>query len=139
MQDSYQSTVTKEPVESKKRILLIDDDEDEFEIFSMALQELETAFDFVFARSADFGLKMLSNIIPDYIFLDLNMPKLNGLRCLEKIKELKEIQSTSVFLYSTDITQEVKQKALNLGATGCIKKPLTIGKLSAILRPLLAL
>ena len=66
----------------KKRItfLLIDDDEDDRELFEIALTEASSDAAFTSSSSCCDALELLKSgtLKPDYIFLDLNMPKKNG-------------------------------------------------------------
>lgn len=121
-----------------KRILLIDDDEDEFGIFKEALDFSEGSYDCVYAQTVDEALDMLQHFIPDYIFIDFNMPQKSGLQCLVEIRKIKAFDLTPVILYSTGINNILEQKAIALGATECIKKTQTIAKLRKILSELLA-
>jgi DNA-binding NarL/FixJ family response regulator len=56
------------------------------------------------------------------------------LKCLEEIKKVKKLNEVSVFLYSTHISSETLNKALQFGAAGCIKKSDTVAELCKILR-----
>ena len=120
----------------KKKILLIDDDIDELLIFNEALNELPTAFSCNFANSVAEGLKVLQSITPDYIFLDINMPGVNGYEAIKILKGLDVSRNIPVILYSTAIDELVKAKALILGAKACVKKTDSIERLSYILKNL---
>src|SRR3954469_18566862 len=71
----------------KGHILIIDDDEDEYMIFLIALQDLHVSNRCCYTRSIEQGIKLFQYILPDFIFLDMNMPGLNGLQCLEELKK----------------------------------------------------
>lgn len=121
----------------KKHILLIDNDEDEIEIFTAALDQIPLSYDCMWVQSAEHAIKLLSNFSPDYIFIDYNMPKINGLECLETIKKIDSVKNIPVILYSNNINEENYNKAISLGAYSCLKKPgmirTLIGKLKEIL------
>ena len=119
-----------------KTILLIDDDEDELEIFTGALTQVPFPIECKQATSAEDGLNMLKTFRPDYIFVDYNMPKQNGLACLEEIKKLSELKAIPVILYSNYIDPEMEKKAMALGATLCMKKPFMTGILARKLKEL---
>ena len=121
----------------EKHILLIDDDEDEFEMFTDALAEISIPLKFSWADSAEEALKLMQHFIPDYIVLDYNMPKTNGLLCLAAIKKIPEIAHVPVIFYSTTINHENSSKALELGAVGCIKKPSDNRSLVKCIQPFL--
>src|ERR1700755_1270747 len=101
----------------KRTVVLIDDDHDDFEIFSMALSEADPSVVCVYYDSAKEALTKLTDHNlpePDYIFLDLNMPGMNGLQFLESIKETKAAH-LPVIVYSTSILPPHKEKIKNLG------------------------
>ena len=119
---------------------LIDDDKDDQEIFSLALEGLETVVE---CRTADDGYEALqilnsdSDFLPDYIFLDLNMPRINGLQCLAEIKKISRLQQIPVIIYSTSSEKRHKDDVAKLGASGFITKPSTISELTKLLSPIL--
>jgi CheY-like chemotaxis protein len=117
----------------KKYILLIDDDPDEVDIFSEALREIKKPLACVQASSAKSALNLLNYLIPDYIFLDVNMPGINGLKCLDEIRKIKSIRNIPVILYSNFIDDESVAKALAAGAAACLKKPNQIKNLVEML------
>ena len=104
-------------------ILLIDDDEDELEIFNQALHSIDKTIKCTLARDLGEALEFLKYSSPAYIFIDFNMPKMNGLDCLVEIKALKNVEKSKIILYSNYIDEEMNNKAIELGAFRCIKKP----------------
>jgi CheY-like chemotaxis protein len=117
----------------EKMILLIDDDEDEIEVFIEALHEARLTCDCIFAKTAEQALNLLRYTVPDLIFLDYNMPKIDGLNCLAKIKQINNLKDVPVILYSTGITDDLSKIAISLGAVSCIKKPNGFHTLAQIL------
>jgi len=122
---------------AQKIVLLIDDDEDEHEIFESALKHAATSANFISANSCEEALEILKNVNPDYIFLDVNMPKINGMTCLEEIKKISRIAHIPVYMYSTGMNAHDGKKALQLGATDYIIKPNSITSLSNLLKKIL--
>lgn len=82
---------------------LIDDDADDREMFELALNEINPKIEYLTASSGEEGLRMLdtSEIIPTYIFLDLNMPKMDGWECLREIKKRPQLKHIPVIILST--------------------------------------
>lgn len=122
---------------AQKTILLVDDDEDEHEIFSSALKNIDKEFKFVSADSCDTALTLLKALEPDYIFIDLNMPRTDGLVCLQEVKKIARISHVPVYMYSTGISAGEGQRALQIGAVDYILKPSSISTLSALLQKIL--
>jgi len=108
-----------------KRVLLIDDDRDDAEIFSDALKEagLSDGLDYY-----EDGLKALKSLAdksvrPDVIFLDINMPSINGWECLREIKNLAGMQHIPIVMYSTSNLQSEGISAKDIGASAFLTKP----------------
>lgn len=105
----------------ERHILLIDDDEDEFLILSNTVANMPGVH-CSYASNSRNGIEILKTGLPDMVLLDMNMPAINGLKCLEYIKQIKEISHIPVFLYSTSLTDTYSDRAHNLGASGCLQK-----------------
>ena len=123
----------------KKHIFLIDDDEDELEIFDEALKTLPLPCKCTYADSADHAMQMLQYLTPDLIFIDINMPKLNGFDFLTEIKKNAHLKDIPLFMYSNGIDKEIQAKAIKMGAAGCIKKSNSIKSLTEDLRKIVGL
>jgi response regulator RpfG family c-di-GMP phosphodiesterase len=115
---------------------LIDDDKDDQEIFCMALEGIHEHVNCVHAINAEEAFKMLKDelFIPDYIFIDLNMPRTNGNDILKKIKAISRLDKVPVFLYSTYANPDTVAKSKELGASGFIIKPPKVSELTETLR-----
>jgi PleD family two-component response regulator len=120
-----------------KLILLIDDDEDEEYIFKQALNEASTSCKCIYIPNAERAIEVLNTVLPDFIFIDINMPKMDGLECLSKIKKIKKLENVPMIVYSTGSDNVIKNKALKLGAADCITKTTSIASLTEILKTIL--
>jgi CheY-like chemotaxis protein len=109
----------------KKDCLLIEDDEDDQEIFVMALQKVDDEISCFIAKDGVEGLKTLSDLsyTPRYIFVDINMPKMNGIECLERIKRLEHLRNSRVIMYSTSSDAGIIRQCKELGADDYLTKP----------------
>ena len=117
-----------------KFILLVDDDEDEHEIFLSALKNINKNIDFISAYSCEKALHLLKDLDPNYIFIDVNMPKTDGMICLQEIKKIRRIAHVPVYMYSTGVNANDSQRALQIGAVDYIIKPNSITALAALLK-----
>jgi CheY-like chemotaxis protein len=104
-------------------IMLIDDDNDEHELFMQQLAELNQSIQLISAHDGPEAFKLLTNVTPDYIFLDINMPKMNGLQVLKRLKDDKGLKEIPVYIYSTSDGFNSKEPALKLGAVHYFQKP----------------
>jgi len=119
----------------QKICFLIDDDEDDQSVFQLALEDIDTPVICRFARSGSDALNQLrdESFNPACIFLDLNMPGMNGRQCLEELRKMDRFTSTPVFIYSTSSDDEMITEIKKLGATDYIIKPTSITVLTKIL------
>jgi CheY-like chemotaxis protein len=118
-----------------KKILLIDDDEDDQEIFLAALQQVSASASLVAERNAREALDKLAarSLSPDVIFLDLNMPGMNGQQFLYAIKKGNELKDIPIIIYSTSSQSSVIRHTKEMGAAGYITKPDNVDDLIEIL------
>jgi CheY-like chemotaxis protein len=116
-----------------KQILLVDDDEDELDIFREALNNVSIPLNCLYAQNSETAIQILSDVVPDYMFVDLNMPRINGLEFMAQDKVKNYIQKTASILYTSGANEAVCAKARQLGALACIRKPNSIEKLTKVL------
>ncbi len=113
--------------------MLIDDDQDEIDIFTMALHELEVEAKCIGYTDCSKALSDLSNglIVPDCIFLDVNLSGINGKDCLKKILEIRSLPNVSVVMFSGCLSEEEVSLYRQLGVRDCILKGNSLGDLTA--------
>ena len=115
--------------------LLIDDDTDDQEIFALAMGGMHIPIICHFANNGKHALEKLADesFIPDFIFLDLNMPRMNGRQCLIELKKIRRLDNTPIIIYSTCPLEQIAAETGDLGATGVIRKPNNIKELTELL------
>jgi DNA-binding NtrC family response regulator len=121
-----------------KNIVLIDDDKDEHEIFQIALEQVDPSVQCTYFDSAQNALNKLRSSpspLPEYIFLDLNMPGMNGIQFLEEVKRTQ--LTLRIIIYSTAIIANHKKKIEELGVYMTFVKPATDGDLVKMLKTVL--
>lgn len=119
-----------------KRFLVIDDDSDDRELFSEALASVDPAIVCDQATDGAEALKRLTlseNDKPDIVFLDINMPVMNGWQFLTKLKSEDQYKHIPVIVYTTSSNAKDKLIADNLGALCFITKPHAFGRLKNML------
>ncbi len=120
--------------------LLAEDDPDDRFLFSEALKIVDPAIHCIMVGNGREVMTLLQNdffSLPDCIFLDLNMPLMNGLECLEAIKTEPAYQTIPVILYSTTLEKQVENHILTTGAAGCFVKPSSPAELAVCLSNLI--
>ena len=112
---------------------------DDHEIFSIALTEADPSASCTYFVSAKDALETLATLtpIPDYIFLDLNMPGLGGIQFLESIKKMESVSKIPVIVYSTSILPHHRKQITELGAFDYFTKPSSHSELIRILKKII--
>jgi CheY-like chemotaxis protein len=108
-------------------ILIVDDDEDDKELFIESAKEVRNNIKCVAARDGQEALRLLKDelkpLLPDYIFLDLRMPRISGKQCLDEIRKDNRLHKIPVFIYSTSRDVEDSIELKKKGAVHFISKP----------------
>jgi CheY-like chemotaxis protein len=123
-----------------KQCLLIDDDLDDQEIFCLALNDIDPSIHIVIAIDGVDALKLLNadpTFIPDTIFIDLNMPRMDGLECLREIKKLTHLKDVKIIMYTTSSENKLVSKSKEMGADAFIIKPSSLTLLTERLKVVL--
>ncbi len=118
------------------KCILIDDDEDDYEIFKMALGEIDKNIELQYAFNGTEAIRKLNedhSMVPDLIFIDLNMPRMNGSQCLEFIRKTAHLKNIPVYIYSTSSDPITIAETKKKGATDFIVKPSNLISLVQIL------
>jgi CheY-like chemotaxis protein len=106
-------------------VFYADDDVEDCELFNEALAKIDEDIKCVIAKDGGEALAYLNhtNQLPDYIFLDINMPLVDGKKCLMEIKKNLKLKNIPVIMYSTTSdTQEIREY-YRLGAHDFLIKP----------------
>src|SRR5688572_25878857 len=99
-------------------ILYVDDDPEDIEIFIEAVKEADRSIKCLIAQNGKQAMDILhADLLPDFIFLDINMPVINGRVILMEIRKDKKFKDIPVVMYSTTMNpveiEEYKQMGAN--------------------------
>lgn len=109
-----------------RKVFLIDDDPDDRDLFCEAWQAVSPDVKCQFAINGKKAISDLDNTaaeLPSLIFLDINMPMMNGWECLSFLKQHEVYKGIPVIMYSTTAHKEEVNKAQKLGALCFFTKP----------------
>ena len=123
-------------MEKPKTFFLIDDDVDDIFLFREVLESIDPELKFLSAENGEIGLQMLktSGDLPDIIFLDLNMPKMDGREVLKMVKSNEMYRKIPVIVFSTTKNQLEVRRCYDLGANTYIVKPVSYDTLVETIR-----
>lgn len=122
-------------------VLNVDDDQEDREFFCDALREIDSSITCLIAGSGMEALSLLESggPLPDYIFLDINMPMMDGKQCLKALKGIPRYQPIPVIMYSTSTDTREIRECYELGAEDFLIKPHSFEKLVNDLNSIFAL
>ncbi|MBP6417589.1 MAG: response regulator [Chitinophagaceae bacterium] len=120
----------------KLLILLADDDIDDCLFFKEALEELDLSAELTTVHDGEQLMLHLTAKMdepPHVLFLDLNMPRKNGLTCLDEIKGNVKLKALPVIIFSTSFDEHVADKLIENGAVYYICKPTNFFQLKQVI------
>lgn len=119
-------------------VLNIDDDPEDLDIFYKAVKTVNPLAKCLLARDAKEALNLLRDaIVPDYIFLDIHMPLMDGKTVLSELRQNRKLESVPVIMYSTKINPTETEEYEALGAREFLNKHNDFGSLCSALDLLL--
>ena len=126
------------------KILIADDDIDDIEFFKITLANANPN---ATINTVENGAKLLKQLFeakgvehhPDFIFLDINMPGLNGKECLKEIRQNKNFNNIPVIIFSTSSDRNDIEETYNNGANLFITKPSDLKTQTELLKTILSL
>lgn len=107
-------------------ILLIEDDQIEIMKLQRALKKIESRHKVTPLNNGEEALEWLNTAeqLPDLIFLDLNMPRLNGLEFLSILKSNKTLKFLPTVILTTSSNKKDLLACYEIGVAGYVLKPL---------------
>jgi CheY-like chemotaxis protein len=121
-------------------VYIIDDDRDDQVFLIQALIELDASIECFTAKNGQEGLHKLETAaipLPSFIFLDLNIPRINGRQVLFELKNDPAYKDILVIIYSTSSNEKDRTELKSLGATDYLVKQSDDAALKAELRKIL--
>ena len=119
-----------------KYFMIIDDDEDDRYFFKDVIKNLHSSIECLEANGCEEGIELLRTAtkLPHFIFLDINMPRLDGRECLKRLKNDISLKHIPVIMYSTSFSKETIKEFQTLGASNYLHKPTDLNNLPKQIR-----
>lgn len=116
-------------------IVYVDDDEDDFFLFKKAVNEISDLYSILHVARSENLLELIKVIKPSFIFLDIDMPLINGVDCLKTIRSAQKYDSIPVIIYST--CKDYQEISYNNKANYYLVKPDSFAKILTNLNSIL--
>lgn len=121
------------------KILLVEDDAVDTIDIKRTLDKMNIFYTIFNKKNGEEALRFLKyeiddkpESLPDIVLIDINMPRINGLELLTIIRATEEWKHLKCFIITTSGEKIDKEKAISLGASGYIVKPLKLNNSSSM-------
>jgi two-component system response regulator len=122
---------------AKQTILLIDDNDDDIELMRRVFVQKKLPYDLAIARDGQDALNFLQSpdqpVIPALILLDLNLPKMDGLQTLSRIRCIEPMRYVPVVILTTSQEQSDIAASYRNGANSYVCKPVDFNKFITVI------
>jgi CheY-like chemotaxis protein len=118
----------------KRHCLIVEDDLDDQDFFKVAIASLPYQIDCKWVNNGVEALEYFENhpdFEPEFIFIDFQMPKMDGLECFKRLKEFPQTQKSKIFLFSS--LDKVERDEENRSTYHLIQKPNSIQEIIQLL------
>jgi two-component system, chemotaxis family, chemotaxis protein CheY len=116
----------------KKKVLTVDDSRTMREMVSFTLRN--AGYDVVEAGDGQQALSVVNTNRVDLVIADLNMPVMDGLTLIRKLRALPAYRTVPILMLTTESDERKKQEGRAAGATGWIVKPFNPDKLISVVQ-----
>lgn len=125
--------------ETPTHVIIAEDDDDDYFVFSVAIEETSLRVLLTRAENGEILLKLLEDKLPDILFLDLLMPCKDGRECLKEIRSNRRYDRVPIIVYSSlsDLTNI--DYCFREGSNLYALKPNSIKELKVILERILSI
>lgn len=107
-----------------KKLLIVDDEAHIRMLIEQTLEDLEDeGVQIFFAENGQQALEMIELEKPDLVFLDVMMPKMNGMEVCQKVKKVLGMDDVYIILLTAKGQEVDRQKGLEMGANRYMTKP----------------
>jgi len=119
-----------------KRILIVEDSPAMRQLLMLAIRRLpEMEVDEVGDGVA--ALRLLTQKVYDVVFVDLNMPVLDGMKLIKRMRQDARYVEAKIVVVTTEESADVERHALELGASQYLRKPVNRKAIERVLRDIL--
>ena len=128
------------PIYVMKTAILIDDDRDDLEFLEEAIKQVDNSVKCISYLYCDDAIKKIvkeSTAAPNYIFIDMNMPRLNGTQCLKELRSDPKLKNVPIAILSTSMPVTLARSLRENGANFTFQKPNKFEDYEHLLKPIM--
>jgi len=125
-----------------KTAILIDDDQDDLDTLQESINDHSSEIVCFQFKSAACALKSLLNggtLLPDFIFIDFNMPLMNGEECARELRKNSDFDETTIIIMSTSMPVETATRLGGIGVNHTFQKPASFKAYQSVIAKIIPL
>lgn len=123
---SHQMPVPEELASGGFRLVTVDDDKSSLDAFKRALKPYSRLVDLFTTSSGIEAVLMVSEMKPDGLLIDLNVPDLSGLEVCRRLSAHKQLEGVLLITMTDRFSQQALAQSLEAGAVSCLPKPVDV-------------
>jgi two-component system alkaline phosphatase synthesis response regulator PhoP len=122
----------------EQKLLIVDDEAHIRMLIEQTLEDLEDeGVELLFAENGEQALELIKKEEPNLVFLDVMMPKMNGMEVCYKVKKELHLSDVYIILLTAKGQEVDRQKGLDMGADRYMTKPFDPDEMLAIAEEIL--
>jgi CheY-like chemotaxis protein len=125
-----------QPIEPKFLILVVDDSADNVAMISLDLQQ--QGYRVVTAANGEDAITVATQMMPNLILMDINLPELDGLGATRRIREYDALREVPVVAITAFGTEGFQRAAYDAGVSGYLTKPIDLDRMHQLIARLLS-
>jgi len=125
-----------QPVEPKFLILVVDDSADNVAVISLDLQQ--QGYRVVTAGNGEDAVAVATQMLPNLILMDINLPTLDGLGATRRIRETSALRDVPIVAITAFGTEGFQRAAYDAGVSGYLTKPIDFDRMHQLIARLLS-
>jgi len=125
-----------QPIEPKFLILVVDDSADNVALISLFLQQ--QGYRVVTAGNGEDAIAIATQMMPNLILMDINLPALDGLGATRRIRENEALRDIPIVAITAFGTEGFQRAAYDVGVAGYLTKPLDLDRMHQLIARLLS-
>lgn len=123
----------------EKKLLIVDDESHIRMLIEQTLEDLEDeGVELLFAENGEEALHLIQKEEPNLVFLDVMMPKMNGMEVCQKVKKELNLSHVYIILLTAKGQEVDRQKGLEMGADRYMTKPFDPDEMLSIAEEILS-
>jgi two-component system, cell cycle response regulator DivK len=134
--NEYKSPREGQPIEPKFLILVVDDSADNVAVISLDLQQ--QGYRVVTASNGEDAVNVATQMLPNLILMDINLPSLDGLGATRRIHEINTLREVPIVAITAFGTEGFQRAAYDAGVSGYLTKPIDFDRMHLLIARLLS-